>query len=47
MAPNAASANDVQRLFLQALLSRRVVPATLAKILWHKCTEAVLGEPVA
>ncbi|KII88656.1 hypothetical protein PLICRDRAFT_110634 [Plicaturopsis crispa FD-325 SS-3] len=36
-----ASSNDVQRLFLQAILSRRVVSAKLAKVLYAKCVEAV------
>lgn len=38
-----ASSNDVQRLFLQAILSRRVVSAKLAKVLYAKCVEAVKG----
>ncbi|KAF9647607.1 hypothetical protein BDM02DRAFT_3097856 [Thelephora ganbajun] len=36
-----ASADDVQRLFLQALVSRRVVTKSLARILLKKCVEAV------
>ena len=37
------SADDVQRLFLQALMSRRVVTKALARILLKKCVEAVKG----
>jgi hypothetical protein len=40
-----ASADDVQRLFLQALMSRRVVTKALARILLKKCVEAVKGPP--
>ena len=38
------SENDVQRLFLQAIISRRVVSKKLAQILWEKCVDAVKGE---
>lgn len=38
-----ATAGDVQKLFLQAVISRRVVPIKLAKILWQKSIEAVNG----
>ena len=38
-----ATAGDVQRLFLQAVISRCVVPIKLAKILWQKSIEAVNG----
>ena len=36
-------ADDVERLFLQALISRRVVTKALARILLKKCVEAVKG----
>jgi hypothetical protein len=39
----AATSADVQRLFLQAMLSRRAVPGPLAKLIWKKCIEAVRG----
>jgi len=32
---------DAQRLFLQSVISRRVLSADLAKILWKQCVEAV------
>ncbi|KAI9510849.1 hypothetical protein F5148DRAFT_488435 [Russula earlei] len=32
---------DVQRLFLQAVISRKVLSADLAKVLWKQCIEAV------
>ncbi|TFY70411.1 hypothetical protein EVG20_g2601 [Dentipellis fragilis] len=35
------SADDVPRLFLQSILSRRVVSVDLAKVLWKKSVEAV------
>ncbi|KAH9981233.1 Nse1 non-SMC component of SMC5-6 complex-domain-containing protein [Lactifluus volemus] len=35
------SSTDVQRLFLQSILSRRVLSADLAKALWKQCIEAV------
>ncbi|KAI0306508.1 Non-structural maintenance of chromosomes element 1 [Multifurca ochricompacta] len=35
------SANDVQRLFLQSVISRRVLSADLAKVLWKQSVEAV------
>ncbi|KAF8894537.1 Nse1 non-SMC component of SMC5-6 complex-domain-containing protein [Infundibulicybe gibba] len=35
------SSNDVQRLFLQAVLSRRVLSGKLAQLLWSKCIAAV------
>lgn len=38
------SSNDVGRLFLQSIISRRVVSDKLAKVLWGKCVEAVKGE---
>ena len=34
---------DVQRLFLQSVLSRRVLSADLAKVLWKQSIEAVKG----
>ncbi|KAI0302104.1 hypothetical protein BC826DRAFT_987272 [Russula brevipes] len=34
---------DVQRLFLQSIISRRVLSADLAKVLWKQCVEAVRG----
>jgi non-structural maintenance of chromosomes element 1 len=37
------SPGDVQRLFLQAVLSRRVLSGDLAKVLWRKCIDAVKG----
>jgi len=37
------SVDDVQQLFLQALMSRRVVKRALARILLRKCVEAVKG----
>jgi hypothetical protein len=39
------SKSDVRRLFLQAVLSRRVIPEKLAKTLWTKCIEAAKGDP--
>jgi hypothetical protein len=35
------SSSDVQRLYLQAILSRGLVSEALAKLLWKKCIEAV------
>ncbi|THH33872.1 hypothetical protein EUX98_g234 [Antrodiella citrinella] len=35
------SSNDVQRLFLQAIFSRRIVSQKLAVKLWEKCVDAV------
>ncbi|KAF8509277.1 Nse1 non-SMC component of SMC5-6 complex-domain-containing protein [Gautieria morchelliformis] len=35
------SSNDVPRLFLQTMISRRVVSDKLARVLWGKCVEAV------
>ena len=37
------SAADVDRLFLQAVLSRGLLSATLAQSLWEKCIDAVNG----
>ena len=37
------SADDVQQLFLQALMSRRVVTRALARILLRRCVKAVKG----
>jgi non-structural maintenance of chromosomes element 1 len=34
---------DVQRLFLQSVISRRVISADLAKVLWAQCVQAVKG----
>ncbi|KAJ8473266.1 hypothetical protein ONZ45_g16353 [Pleurotus djamor] len=38
------SQSDVQRLFLQALISRRVISVNLAQTLWAKCIDAVRGD---
>jgi hypothetical protein len=35
------SANDVHRLFLQAVFSRRILTVQLAQTIWAKCAEAV------
>lgn len=35
--------SDVQRLYLQAILSRGLVSEPLAKLLWKKCIDAVSG----
>ncbi|KAE9399308.1 hypothetical protein BT96DRAFT_920250 [Gymnopus androsaceus JB14] len=35
------SPGDVQRLFLQAVLSRGILSENLAKVIWKKCVEAV------
>lgn len=37
------SSNDVARLFLQTMISRRIVSDKLARVLWRKCVEAVRG----
>lgn len=37
------SASDVDRLFLQAVLSRGVMSSKLAQLLWEKSIEAVNG----
>jgi hypothetical protein len=37
------SSLDAQRLFLQSVISRRVLSADLAKVLWKQCVEAVKG----
>ena len=37
------SSSDVQRLFLQSAISRRVLSADLAKALWKQSVEAVKG----
>ena len=36
-----ASLNDIHRLFIQAIISRRTVSDKLARILWRKCIQAV------
>ncbi|GJE90841.1 Nse1 non-SMC component of SMC5-6 complex-domain and zf-RING-like domain-containing protein [Phanerochaete sordida] len=36
-----ASSNDVQRLYLQAIMSRRFLSQKLAAQIWYKCVEAV------
>ncbi|KAJ6496618.1 Nse1 non-SMC component of SMC5-6 complex-domain-containing protein [Mycena vitilis] len=41
--PPAASAKDVQRLFLQAVLSRGVLSGKLAQTLWAKSKDAVMA----
>jgi len=35
------SANDVSRVFLQSMISRRVVTDKLARVLWAKAVDAV------
>ncbi|RPD80190.1 hypothetical protein L226DRAFT_550275 [Lentinus tigrinus ALCF2SS1-7] len=37
----AITSNDVQKLFLQAILSRRILSQKLAAKIWEKCIEAV------
>ena len=37
------SSLDVQRLFLQSAISRRVLSADLAVVIWKQCVEAVKG----
>jgi hypothetical protein len=37
------SSLDVQRLFLQSAISRRVLSADLAIVIWKQCVEAVKG----
>ena len=37
------ASGDVQRLFLQSVISRRVLSADLAKALWKQSIEAVKG----
>ena len=37
------SSNDVQRLFIQAVASRRILSQELGSKLWLKCVEAVKG----
>lgn len=37
------SSADVQRLFLQAILSRRILSQKLAAKIWEKCIDAVKG----
>ena len=39
----SVNSNDVQRLFMQAILSRRIVSQKLAAKLWEQCIEAVKG----
>jgi len=41
MGREKVSSNDVHRLFLQAVLSRRIMPEKVARTLWVKCKEAV------
>lgn len=41
----AVTSNDVQKLFLQAILSRRILSQKLAAKIWEKCIEAVRGAP--
>ncbi|KLO12600.1 hypothetical protein SCHPADRAFT_829242 [Schizopora paradoxa] len=41
MGREKVSSNDVHRLFLQAVLSRRMMPEKVARTLWVKCKEAV------
>jgi hypothetical protein len=38
------SPNDVQRLFLQAVFSRRLLSVELAQTIWAKCAEAVKSD---
>jgi hypothetical protein len=38
------SSNDVMPLFLQAIMTRRLVTEQTARKLWEKCIEAVNGE---
>lgn len=35
---------DVNKLFLQSMLSRGAVPESLARKIWQKCVEAVNGQ---
>ena len=44
MVASKVSSRDVQRLFLQAVISRRILSEKLAKNLWQRCIEAVRGE---
>ena len=37
------SSLDVHRLFLQSAISRRILSAELAKVIWKQCVEAVKG----
>ena len=41
------NSSDVQRLYLQAILSRGLVSEALAKLLWKKCLDAVSGTRLA
>ncbi len=41
--PSMVSSLDVHRLFLQSAISRRVLSAELAKVIWKQCVEAVEG----
>jgi len=40
-------AQDVRRLFLQAVLSRGMMSEKMAKNLWHACANAVQGQHIA
>ncbi len=37
------SSLDVQRLFIQSAISRKVLSVELAKVIWKQCVEAVKG----
>ena len=41
MVSSRVHTNDVQRLFLQAMMSRRIMSDNMIKLLWQKCTKAV------
>jgi hypothetical protein len=45
MSEPQVSRRDVERLFLQAILSRGVVSEKVAQLLRKKCIDAVNGEP--
>lgn len=38
------ASNDVRRLFLQAIFSRRILSQQLAAKIWEKCIAAVKGQ---
>lgn len=39
-----AISGDLQRLFLQAVLSRGLLSGALAQIIWKKCIDAIRGQ---
>ena len=43
MTPRSVNKDDVHKLFLQAIMSRRYVAEGVARGIWKACNEAVSG----